>query len=483
MSKNSKGLVAKGIIWSGLQMIISQSFTFLVKLVLAKILFPEDFGVVGMAMVFTGFVRVLNDLGIGAALIQKKEETLTESHFHTAFWTGVGWSIFLYLIIGIIGSPLVASFYNEPILEKLVPVLSLGILASPVNLVHKAQLTKKMDFKKIALIQNTSDIFAGIFSIILALVGYGVWSLAFNSIASIVVAMPLYFLATRWTPKIIWNKSAFKEIFGFGLHTTGTNVLSFWVGNIDYLVIGKMLDSASLGVYTLAFVLTNTLRTRLMAIINNVMYPMYGQYQDNYRELKKLYFKVANYNAILVFPIMLVFIVVGDSIIFEFFGDKWAGAIQPLRFLSLAVMVQMMINSSTALMRGMGYPNIEFKQQIFKTIIFITTLVVGILTYGIIGASIAVLLNRILAVLIAQYTFYKLLPIKISPMEFFQAVKIPWIASIIAGTLSFITYDFLSVNYILIIGLILVIYFLILQYFMNIKISNLLKIKELVKNK
>src|SRR5690606_13325970 len=137
MMNESKNLVIKGIFWTSVQLAVSQSFSFIVRLVLARLLFPEEFGLIGMATVFIGFVQILNDLGINAALVQKKDEDLREGHFHTAFWTGVIWSVSIYLIITAVVAPLAGEFYNEPILRKLIPVLSLGILSSPVNLVHK----------------------------------------------------------------------------------------------------------------------------------------------------------------------------------------------------------------------------------------------------------------------------------------------------------------------------------------------------------
>jgi teichuronic acid exporter len=126
-------------------------------------------------------VQVLNDLGVGAALVQRKAEDLRNEHYHTAFWVGVIWSVFLFLIMSVGVSQLAASFYHEPMLRQIIPVLSIGILFSPVNLVHKAQLTKQMNFKKLAFIDNTSNILAGTISLVIALMGAGVWSLVFNS--------------------------------------------------------------------------------------------------------------------------------------------------------------------------------------------------------------------------------------------------------------------------------------------------------------
>ncbi|QNL51624.1 lipopolysaccharide biosynthesis protein [Olivibacter sp. SDN3] len=444
---NEKKLVVKGIFWTGFQMVVNQGFAFIIRLVLARLLFPEQFGLVGMATVFTGFVQVLNDLGIGAALVQKKEQQLTAAHYHTAFWTGIVWSTALYLIISFGVAPLAVLFYDEPLLRSLIPVISLGILSSPINLVNKAQLTKKMNFKKIAFVDNTSNIISGSIALGLALWGAGVWSLAFNSVASILVAIPLYFRATGWLPKFIWDRKAFKDIFGFGVYTTGTNVANYLINNIDYLLIGKLLSAGALGAYTFAFGLTDTFRSRLMAVINNVMYPMYGKKQNEPVALKNYYLKVVNYNSLIIYPIMLAFFTFSRPIIENFFGDKWEASIIPLKIMAVAVMFHMMVNSNTALIRGMGRPDLEMKLQLFKSSIFVPMLVAGIHFYGILGASCAVLINKIIAVIIAQYTFNNLLNIKVKTTEFINAVKNPWIASIVGFLIGYFIYEQLGFNF------------------------------------
>lgn len=410
---------------------VNQGSSLIIKLLLAKILFPEQFGLVGMATVFTGFVQVFNDLGIGAALIQRRDEDLREAHFHTAFWTGVGWASFMYLVVCFMVAPFAAQFYEEPVLKNLIPVLGLGILSSPVNLVHKAQLTKRMNFKRIAIIDNTANLTAGGLSLILAFAGAGVWSLAFNSVASIVIAMPLFFMATKWKPKMLFEKRAFKEVFGFGIYTTGTNITNYLINNVDYLLIGKLLSAQALGAYTFAFIITDTFRSKLMSVMNTVLYPLYSKMQNNFDALKKYYLKAVEYNSIVVFPIMLFFIMFAESIILPFFGSKWEEALDPLKILSLAVMVHMMVNSNTALIRGMGKPGLEMKLQVFKALIFIPSIYLGVTNFGVMGAAWAILSNKVIAVVIAQFTFKFLLELKISTFEFFNSVKYPWFASII----------------------------------------------------
>lgn len=448
-SNSDKELVFLGVFWNGLQMVINVSFSFVIRLVLAKLLFPEQFGLVGMASVFIGFIEVFNDLGIGAALVQRKKENLQEIHLHTAFWTGIAWSVGVYTIMALAVAPLAAMFYDEPLLRQIVPIMSLGILASPFNLVQNAQLTKEMNFKKIAIIKNSSNIFSGILALGLALLGAGVWSLVFNSVATLLIAMPMYFFATPWKPKFVWEKQAFHDVFGFGLYTTGTNFTNYLINNIDYLLIGKLISAQALGAYAFAFVLTNTIRIKVMGVFNKVMYPMYGKKQSEPEALKSYYLKVINYNSIMIYPIMVFMFALGEPFILKFFGDKWADSIRPLEILALSVMVHMMVNSNTSLIRGMGRPDLEMKLQMFKSAIFVPMLAGGIHYYGIVGAAWAVLINKVIIVIIAQYTFNYLLKMKVSTLEFLSAIKVPWIASGVSYAVVYLLYNVLGLHFML----------------------------------
>ena len=457
---NSKIKLLNGVVWKSIQMMINQSFAFIVRLLLAKMLYPEEFGVVGMAVIFTGFVQILTELGIGSSIIQKKDQDLNEKHFSTAFWIGIIWSGGLFLFMSFVAAPLVAKFYGEPILLSLIPVISIGILLSPINLVNKAQLTKKMDFKTIARIDNIATIAAGTISLVLAYFGAGVWSLAFNSIAIILFAIPPYFRASGWYPKFIWDNGAFKELFNFGMFVTATNIINYLTINFDYLVIGKLLNAELLGAYTLAFILTDTFKNRIMQVMNSVMYPFYGGIQSDLDQVRKYYLKVIEYNSIVVFPFMIFLLVYGHQLVYSFWGEQWHDTIAPLKILAVSVMIHMMVNSNTVLIRGLGYPKLEMTLQLVKAIMFIPFLIVFIKLWGITGAAWAVLVNKVMAVGLAQYTFNSLINVKISARRFMKALQTPSLAAalsfalgylleeyhvhfLIGGTIMFIAYAFM----------------------------------------
>lgn len=401
-----------------------------------------------MALVFTSFVEVFNDLGFGAALIQKKDSKLSPAHFHTAFWTGIGWSLIMFLSMVFLISPLAAQFYNQQVLESIIPVLSLGILSSPINLVQKAILLRNLDFKKVAFIENTSAIVSGILSLILAFAGMGVWSLVFNSLATFVIAIPLYLKATTWVPRMIWTQDAFKDIFGFGIYTTGTNLANNLINKADYLLIGKLMTASALGAYTLAFVLTDTFRSQLMSIMNKVMYPIYGKAQDDQPTMKRYYLNVVKYNSLIINPIMGILFVLSDPIIVDFFGLKWNETIIPLRIISLSVIFHMMVNSNTVLIRGMGKVKLEFMIQLFKALfLFLPAITFGVYYYGIIGAAYAILFNKIISVFIAQIYLKKL--VDITYKDLFDSLKVSLTSLFLTILLGELMFNTFGVHYIL----------------------------------
>jgi O-antigen/teichoic acid export membrane protein len=401
-----------------------------------------------MALVFTSFVEVFNDLGFGAALIQKKDSKLSPAHFHTAFWTGIGWSLIMFLSMVFLISPLAAQFYNQQVLESIIPVLSLGILSSPINLVQKAILLRNLDFKKVAFIENTSAIVSGILSLILAFAGMGVWSLVFNSLATFVIAIPLYLKATTWVPRMIWTQDAFKDIFGFGIYTTGTNLANNLINKADYLLIGKLMTASALGAYTLAFVLTDTFRSQLMSIMNKVMYPIYGKAQDDQPTMKRYYLNVVKYNSLIINPIMGILFVLSDPIIVDFFGLKWNETIIPLRIISLSVIFHMMVNSNTVLIRGMGKVKLEFMIQLFKALfLFLPAITFGVYYYGIIGAAYAILFNKIISVFIAQIYLKKL--VDITYKDLFDSLKVSLTSLFLTILLGELMFNTFGIHYIL----------------------------------
>ncbi|MGE0090596.1 MAG: lipopolysaccharide biosynthesis protein [Bacteroidales bacterium] len=409
--------IVKGVKWAGLEFILNFAGQLGIKLLLAKILLPSDFGIVSMTSIFIAIVTAGSELGMGAALIQKKDDINAQRLYDTAFWTGLIWGSILFLFMIVVVAPFAAYFYEVPILRKLIPFLSLGILLKPLSLIHTVVLTRDMNFRRMAIINNFSVFISGSISILLAMSGLGVWALAANSVLIVFISIPLLYLTTKWKPKLEWYRPYFNEIFGFGMYSTGTSIFSTTTYNIDNLMIGKFLGSEPLGAYALSFSLTEVIRQTVSSILNKVLYPVFGKFQDDKKKLKSYFLKIINLNAIILYPIMSFLAVWGGDLIRGFFGEKWISSIIPLRLLAIAVMVHLMINSFASIFRGMGFPKIEFKVLLFTTLfVLIPGLFIGIKYGGLLGAALAILVNKLVLVIVGFILLNKYIGVTINEL-------------------------------------------------------------------
>lgn len=438
--------IVQGIKWAGIQFALDTLFRFCVRLLLAKLLLPKFFGLVGMCVIFIALAGVASELGMGAALIQKKEDFEAEKLYSTAFWSGLVWGLILYIIMSFLIAPFTSYFYNEPQLKKLIPVLSLVIVLKPLIMIQTIILTRRMDFKNLAKISNIATITSGIIALLCAYYGLGVWALVINNILSIIITIPLFIFSVKWIPKIEWKKNFFLEIFGFGAYSTVTSVFSTLTYNIDNLMIGKMLGSSQLGSYTLSFSLTENLRQIISNVLNKVMYPVFGKNQDNKEKLKAFFTKIIRFNAILMYPIMAFIFMFSNDIIIGFFGKQWVSAIMPLKILSIAMMLHLLVNSFTSLIRGLGKPLLEMKIIIGITLfVLLPGLYIGISNFGLVGASYAILLNKIALVIIGLFVLKR--EIGLNFIDVFKAVKNAIIAVLVSVILILITIYVLKINY------------------------------------
>jgi len=357
-----------GVVWNSIGLIIDNGLSIIVKLILARLLLPEDFGIIGFAVVFMGMIRVFSDMGMSAALIQRKDEDLKPIDYDTAFWVGIIWGLFLTAILTFVVTPIAVSFFNEPLLKTIIPVLSISIVLKSLTTVHIVNITREMDFKRIVLPQNVSRITAAVLAIIMALMGFGVWSLVFQRVLTNLFLAFIYPFVIDWRPKMRFSLISLRKIFSFGVYTTGTKIFNYLTGNIDYLLIGKMLGAQQLGVYSLAYNLTYVVRGQIMNVVNKVLYPVYSKIQDDLLTIKRYYFKVIKYNCIVIYPIMVGLILLAKPLVLIGLGEKWSEAVTPIQLMAGAGLVHLLTSSNTILLRGIGKPKLEMIMSIVKTL-------------------------------------------------------------------------------------------------------------------
>lgn len=450
----SSNKLISGIFWSVIEVAIKRVLDLVVKLVLARLLFPEDFGVIGMATVFISFIQVLNEAGMGAALIQKKEEELTSGHLNTVFWSNLVWSIFLYFIIILFVTPFIVKFYNQPILSQIVPILSLSLLAAALNVVHKSQLMRSLSFKKIAYINNLSTFGAGVFALISAYLGFGFWALVINTVLSYLISVPLYFYQTRWLPKLEFNTLYLKEILMFGVFTMITQLIINIVSNVDYLLIGKYISASAVGIYTLAFMMTSSVKGQVTSMLNRVMFPFYSKIQDDIELLKSYYVRLVKYYAIILYPLMLIFILFGEEIIRLFYGEKWIETVLPMKILALGMLISVLTNGYNLLFRSIGKPKLEMQIQIVSIIVYLPSIVIGLYLNGYIGVAWGTVFSTAINFFIAQILLKK--HFDMSFITIYKSLYPIFLASVLAGGSSYLMLNYNVNIYIAIIFFLLV---------------------------
>jgi len=376
------------VAWNATGLVIDNGLQLFVKLLLARLLLPEVFGIIGFATVFIGMVQVFCDLGMSAALIQRKEKDLRLVDYDTAYWAGLGWGLFLAVVLSTIVGPIAANFYNERILIVIIPVLSISLILRNLQVVHIVKITREMEFKKIVLPRNIARVSASSIAIIMALTGFGVWSLVFQSVATDLLLVFIYGYVNPWKPALRFSKSSFKNIFGFGVYTTGTNIFNYLTNNFDYLLIGKLLGAHALGIYTLGYNVTYIVRGQIMDVINSVFYPVYGKLQDDLETTRRYYFKVIKYNCIVSYPLMVGIILLAKPLVEFGLGEKWSESVLPMQIMAAAGLIHLLTSSNTVLMRGLGKPNLEFAFSIIKTLcVNVPFVTIGVIYYGIVGAA------------------------------------------------------------------------------------------------
>lgn len=362
---------------------INQVVNLGIRLLLTSYLTPLDFGLVGMVTVFSGFVSIFSELGVGAAIVQKKEVSNTD--LSSAFWVNViaGTVMMVFLMLA---APSIAAFYNEPRLISITRAISLTFLIGAIQVVHFAILLRSFDFKSIAIIEMVSFTFSGLFAVTLALLNFGVWSLVAQSLLTVTIRSTMAFSFSKWRPAVYISWPAIKNLSKFSLNLTGANVTNYWVRNADNLLIGKFLGSTDLGIYSRAYSLMILPLSQISRIVSRVMFPAFCTLQDDIPRMRRIYLKALAVIALITFPITLGLMVVADVFVLGLLGDHWADAIPIIRILCLLGMFQSVGTVAGVIYQARDRTDLQFKWTIYSGIVTISSFLIG-LNWGITGVA------------------------------------------------------------------------------------------------
>lgn len=379
---------------------IAGQFTGLaVGIILARLLTPEDFGLVGMAMVFIGLSEIFANLGLSAALIQKKDPR--EEHFSSSFYLNVAAS-FLLTAIMFFAAPLIGRFYKRPDLVNIVRVLSLNFLLSGFTIVQDAWLRKKMKFGILTRSKLAGSIMGGLIGITMAVKGFGVWSLVVQTLATRFFNSVQLWIASSWKPKIIFAFGALKELWAYGFHMFLAGMLDTFYGQLDSLIIGKIFSARDLGLYSRAKSLNRFVIRYSSESIGSVTFPVMSDMQHDRDRLVNFTLKIESLVAFSAFGLLGLLYVTSRPLIIVLLGYKWEGAVEIFKLLALSGFVYPISAATLSMLRAQGDSRLFFKLEVLKKVIGGTGLVIGFL-FGLKGYLISLIVTGSINTLLNMY--------------------------------------------------------------------------------
>jgi len=378
---NLKEKAIKGVSWSFIDNIANSGITFLVGIVLARLLTPQEFGILGMIAVFIAVSNSIVDSGFSSALIRKAD--IKNIDYNTVFYFNMVLGIVLYILL-YFAAPFISNFFNEPILVSITRVMGLILIINSFGIVQRTLLVKEVDFKTQTKISLIASITSGIVGIGMAVAGYGIWSLVAQQVVRQLLNSIFLWVFNTWRPVLEFSTQSFKELFGFGSKLLVSGLIDTLYSNIYYVVIGKFFSANELGLYTRAKQFSLFISGNLTSIVQKVSYPLLCtiQNESNNELLKETYQRIIKATMLVTFSCMLGLAAVAKPLIILLIGEKWLPSVIFLQILCFAAMLYPLHAINLNMLMVKGRSDLFLKLEIIKKIIGIVPIVIGIF-YGI----------------------------------------------------------------------------------------------------
>lgn len=352
-----------GLIWSFVDALANQGIQFVVGIVLARILSPAEFGLIGMVTIFIAIFNVFIDSGFSQALIRKKDCSAID--YSTAFYFNLFIGIIVYIILFAL-APLISLFFKEPQLINIVRILGVVLIINSLSIIQRTILTKNINFKLQTKISIISSVFSGVIAIVLAYIGYGVWSLVIRLILLQGITSFLLWIWNKWQPIIAFSKSSMKEFFRFGSKLLASTMISIAYNNLFYVVIGKLFSSAELGYFTRAQQFNNLPSMTFTKILQRVSYPALSQVQEDSIKLKIGYKKIIVSSTFISFGAMFIMAAVSEPLVISLVGEKWRSSIYMLQLLCFSGVLYPLHAINLNMLKVKGRSDLFLKLELIK---------------------------------------------------------------------------------------------------------------------
>lgn len=398
MGDNLKEKTIGALKWSAVDRFGQQAVQFVIGVILARLLSPDDYGLLGMIMIFAALSFVLVESGFGQALIRK--EDTNEIDYNTVFYTNIIISVLLYACLFFL-FPYISNFFGQPQLTATGRFLFLAVLFNALYLVPYTMLGKIMDFRTIAKVNLLSSALSGLTGIILAITGLGVWALVLQQVSYHFFRMIFFYFFVKWKPRLIYSFRVIKEFFGFSVNLLGTSVLNVVFNYLYIIIIGKFYPKSEVGFYSQANKLNDTFIFSFQSILVGSTYSLFSNIQNDKERFRRIFRDIAVKASLITFPAILVLIAVAEPFIVTLLSSKWLTAVVYFQLLALGSLFSPIYTLNINALNSRGKSRATFQIEIIKKILIVIS-VVACFKYGVltmlVGNAIAGTLSYFISV-------------------------------------------------------------------------------------
>jgi len=405
MVESLKNKTVKGTMWSAVDNVAQLGVTFVVSIVLARLLSPDDYGLIGIITIFTTVCTAIINGGFSSALIRKKSPT--DDDYNTAFIINLLLSLILYAVV-FLCSPLIADFFGREELVSLTRVSSFTMIIGALAIVQQVRLTKRIDFKTQTKITLIASLTSGFIGIAMALLGMGVWALVLQGIIVQILRTVLFWFFNHWTPSLRFSNQSFRELFGFGWKLMVSGILDSLWKELYQLVVGKFYSSATLGQYTRAKQFSTLFSSNLTTVIQRVTFPVLSDIQDEKERMVAAYRKIIKTTMFITFALMFSLGAVSEPLLYCLIGEKWHEAATYLPLICIVGSLYPLHAINLNMLQVQGRSDLFLGLEIVKKIIGLAPLFIGAFI-GIFPMLYATLVTSVISYFLNSYYTGKLL--------------------------------------------------------------------------
>ena len=390
LSEPLSARVVKGGVWVFAMRITTRGLRFVRTVVLARLLAPHDFGLFGIAMLSIATLEAFTQTGFEAALVQKKENV--ESYLDTAWTISAVRGTILFSVLYFL-APWIAKFFNSPQAATIIRVIALSALLTGFRNIGMVFFQKELEFDKQFLFEFSSILVDLSVSITLAFTLRNVWALVWGGLAASFVRLLMSYLIHSYRPRLSLARKELRELIGFGKWLLGSGVLVFLITQGDDIFVGKVLGPVALGLYQMAYLISNLPTTEISRTMAQVAFPAYSKLQDDLPKLTDAYLKTLHLTAFLSIPLAAGIFVLASDFTIIFMGEKWMPMVPAIKVLAFAGLIRSIAATTGPILYGIGKPRVDTICQIIRLVLLVAVIYPLTLRWGILGTSTAVLIS------------------------------------------------------------------------------------------